>query len=301
MAVAALGVVLIVRRHWRPGLLTAGAAVGWFVLCQSVIIKHANGGLGAFYSDFYGGLGNSAGSILYNSIRHPSRVWHLVSERHRRLYYLRLLGPFAFVPLLAPLVVFIGAPHLLVNSISQFPNTYDIHYQYSALITATLAVACVESCALLRRRPRLLSVLLGLVLAAAVLTNMRLSPSPIGRDYDRGIWAARTSRQIVADRAVSRVPAGAGVAASYSLVPHLTHRVDIYEWPNPWIVTNWGVYGEHPPHPASVDYLVLDLTLNPRDIPLYKSLVGPGREFKAVFSERNYVVARRVKRPTSAG
>lgn len=297
MAVAALGLVLIIRRHWRPGLITAGVAVAWFFVCQNLIINHANGGLGAFYQDFYGGLGNSAGSILYNSVRHPSRVWHLVAERHRRDYYLRLLGPFAFVPLAAPLVLLIAAPHLLLNSISEFPNTYNIHYQYSALITAALAIGCVEACALLRSRRWLLRALLALVLVSAVIGNMRLSPSPIGREYQRGIWAAPSPRQRSAERAVQHVPVGAGVAASYSLVPHLTHRVHIYEWPNPWLVTNWGIYGEHPPNPRTVDYLVLDLTINERDLPLYRSLIGSKGEFRVIYSQRSFVVAQRVRKP----
>ena len=41
--------------------------------------------------------------------------------------------------------------------------------------------------------------------------------------------AARRSR----DRAASRAAGNAGVTAIYYLVPHLTHRVLIYEWPNP--------------------------------------------------------------------
>jgi uncharacterized membrane protein len=233
---------------------------------------------------------------LYNSVRHPSRVWHLVSEQHRRDYYLRLLGPFGFVPLAAPLVLVIAAPHLLLNSISEFPNTYNIHYQYSALITAALAIGCVEACALLRGHRRLLSALLGLLLVSALVGNMRLSPSPIGREYNRGIWAAANSRQRSAERAVHHVPAGAGVAASYSLVPHLTHRVHIYEWPNPWLVTNWGIYGEHPPDPRTVDYLVLDLTINQPDLPLYRSLTGPDSEFRVVFAQREFVVAKRVRK-----
>ena len=56
-----------------------------------------------------------------------------------------------------------------------------------------------------------------------------------------------------------------GVTATYYIVPHLTHRVHIYEFPNPFIVTNWGVNGEDPPDPKTSDVLVLDTALNGDD------------------------------------
>jgi hypothetical protein len=31
------------------------------------------------------------------------------------------------------------------------------------------------------------------------------------------------------------------VSATYNIDDHMTHRVLIYEYPNPWVVTNWGI------------------------------------------------------------
>ena len=40
---------------------------------------------------------------------------------------------------------------------------------------------------------------------------------------------------------------GAPVSAQYNLVPHLGHRVEVYEFPNPFRAVNWGLAGdEHP-------------------------------------------------------
>jgi len=95
---------------------------------------------------------------------------------------------------------------------------------------------------------------------------------------------------------VHMVPASAGVAASYSLVPHLTHRTYIYEWPTPWHVVNWGIHGENPPKPKNVSYIVLDLTLNTEERSIYDSLVGDGKQFREIFHEQDYVVAKRVRK-----
>jgi hypothetical protein len=77
-------------------------------------------------------------------------------------------------------------------------------------------------------------------------------------------------------------------------VPHLTHRVHIYEFPNPWVPTNWGANGENPPDPGTADYLVLDTNLNGTQQGLYDRLVGPGGSFRIVYDVQGIVVARRV-------
>ena len=83
------------------------------------------------------------------------------------------------------------------------------------------------------------------------------------------------------------------MSATYYLVPHLTHRRLIYEFPNPFRVANWGVHGEHPGRPEEVDLLVLDTTLNGDQAPLYESLVEPGGPFTVVYDRDGIVVARR--------
>ena len=294
LALIGLGVVLAIRGSRKEGGITAAVSVTWFAVCEKVIIPHANGGLGAFYQDFYGGLGNSVGQIAYNAVRHPSRIARIVTNADSRDYYRQLLGPYGYVPLLAPLVLVIAAPHLIVNTISTFPNTHNVRFQYSALVTAALAIGAVEACAGLSRRRWVRWLLVAAVTVSAVVSNARQSPSPLSFHYRTGIWAGPGPRHASADRAVHLVPRGAGVAASYALVPHLSHRVYIYEWPNPWIVVNWGIHSEHPPKPKTVDYIVLDLTLNPERRQLFDSLVGPGKQFKEIFHDQDYVVAKRV-------
>ena len=300
LALVGLGAVLAIRGHRKEGGITAAVSVVWFTLCEKVIIPHANGGLGAFYQDFYGDLGKSVFEIAWNAVRHPSRILRVMTNRESQQYYKQLLGPFGYVPLAAPLVLLIALPHLTVNTISTFPNTHNIRFQYSALVTAALAIGAVEACAGLSTRVGFRRFLVGLVVASALASNVSSSPSPLSHNYRTGIWAAKGPRHAVADKAVHLVPGSAGVAASYSLVPHLTHRVHIYEWPNPWIVGNWGIKGENPPDPKDVNYIVLDLTLNTEQRSLYDSLVGDGKEFKEVFHEQDYVVAKRVRKPDSS-
>jgi hypothetical protein len=112
--------------------------------------------------------------------------------------------------------------------------------------------------------------------------------------YHDGEWARASVTSRAEAAAVEQVPAGAGVSASYSMDTHLTHRVHIFEWPNPFKTANWGI-GDRDPLPASdVSYLVLDTNLNADTRPLLDRLLGPGGSFRVVWQRQTIIVARRV-------
>src|SRR5439155_9519573 len=115
----------------------------------------------------------------------------------------------------------IGGPQLAVNVVSGHPYTHDIRFHYSSILVAAVFLATVEACA---RWGRPLVVLVGV---SAVAANIAWSPSPVGHDYDTGIWARAQSRHAVVHQALRVVPSRAAVSATYYLVPHLTHRTRI--------------------------------------------------------------------------
>jgi uncharacterized membrane protein len=295
LAVAALGLALMIRGRRRAGVLTCVVGVGWFLLATKVIIPIANGGSSPFYvRELFPGFGDSLSAIFVNLLTHPGKFFSLVTQPDRLTYYRQLLVPVAFMPLAALEVLLIGIPQAAVNSISGHELTHDIHYHYSSIVIAAVFLATVESCARLGGRVAVRRVLVGLVLAASVATNVVWSPSPIGTHYRSGIWAVAQPRHQVVRDALEVVPAGAGVSATYNLVPHLTHRVHIYEFPNPWVPTNWGANGEHPPDPETANYLVLDTAVNGTQQGLYERLVAPNGPFRIVYDVDGIVVARRV-------
>jgi hypothetical protein len=146
---------------------------------------------------------------------------------------------------------------------------------------------------LMRRGDGWRIAVVAVLVASSVMANHEWSPSPIGRQYESGIWAQPQERHAAVNRALKLVKPSDGVTATYYLVPHLTHRVHIYEFPNPFVVTNWGINGEDPPNKNHTDVLVLDTTLNGDKEPLFEQLTAPGGKFKIVFDEDGIVVARR--------
>jgi uncharacterized membrane protein len=296
LAVLMLGLVLAVLGERRAGLLTALAGAGWFLVATKVVIPAAGGGDGPFYQELFPGFGASLGEIVWNMVVHPSRLLALATRQDRLDYYWHVLGPVAFFPLAAPLVLLIAGPQAVINVTSGHALTHDFKFHYTSIVLAGVFLATVEAMAWVGRgREAVRRVLVGVLVATSLVANVAWSPSPLGRQFDDGIWARAEPRHAIVRAALRQVPPTAGVSASYNLIPHLTHRVYAYEFPNPWRVTNWGAHGENPPDPDTVDYLVVDERLLGDQRPLYERLLSPQGGYRKVFASDGIVVAKRMR------
>jgi uncharacterized membrane protein len=305
MVVVVLGLLVAVRWNRRVGLATVVAGAAWFGLCLWVILPFATGWRGPFYQQLFPMFGSSVGEIAWNLVRHPGRWAHLLTDPARSLYLRQLFLPVALLPFasfagLATLLI--GAPALLINLASSQASTYDIHFQYAALIDAAVFLAVIETIGRYGNGTRRLDrrYLVALLLVCTAFAHWQWSPSPLSVQFDRGFWIRAQPRQATFDAAVAAVPAYAGISATYNLVPHLAHRVHVYEWPNPWVISYWGVEGENRPDPKNVQYLVLDLmVVGPEHQAIVDRLLAPGGEFERVFEHDQILVARRRAEATS--
>lgn len=293
LAVALLGVVVAARGARRVGTVTAVAALAWYLIATRVILVWGNG-TGPFYEAYFTDFGDGPGEVLRSVATRP---WHAlgVATRPDRLDYLRrMLTPFAFLPFAGPLALLPAAPAVAVNLLSSFPYTREITFHYQAIVVPTLAIGTVEGVARISRHRRWLAPTAVVVtLGAALATTVWWGPSPVGTRYRSGIWPLTPDpRQATKEQAVRLVPPNATVSASYTFVPHLTHRPRIYEFPVPWRNVNWGVRGEGLPDPRTVRWVVADRqTLGPGDRAMLDRLLRS--RFRPVLDRRGVVVARR--------
>lgn len=302
LAVAVLGLIVAARgtreRGDRQiGIVTFGAALVWFLFVSQVLLPAVNGDQ-AFYNQFFGDLGRSPLEIAGNAARDPSLVTQRLGAPGAREYVWMMLAPFGLLPLLAPGVLLIGLPQLLVNLLSVNDFTRSITFHYAALPLAALTLGMVEGVSwLLRRDIRRWSrrlVLTGL-LGCAVFGTVAWGPSPVGFRYDDGYWPSADDAQRAARlEALDVVPDGASVSATYDLVPHLTHRESIYEFPNPFRERNFGVSGEGLPDPSVVNWLVVNRRLLGEDDAATMVRIEESGEFGVVFEDDDIVVLRRV-------
>jgi uncharacterized membrane protein len=277
------------------GAATALAGIGWYVLCTKVIIPWRNHGRPPFYDAFFGSLGSSVPAVIYNSIRHPSRVWHLAQLPDRRRYYVQMFVPVAFLPLLALPIFVIGGPQFGIDVTAQYVQGATIASQYASLVIVGSFLATVEALAFLRRRGRRL--LLGgvaVLLVTSLIGAVAWGLSPISTQFHKGVWLAHNSLSHELHTALSLVPADGGVSVTYYLTPQMTHRQYIYEFPNPWESVNYGINGDKG-DPATVQWLVLDRsTLGVPELMLFDQLTAASGSFRIVYDVRGVVVAHRV-------
>jgi hypothetical protein len=299
LAVAVLGIVLAVRQRreggWRPGAVTAAAGVGWYVLATQVVMPAFNHGQPPFYvQEFFPEFGTSAGAVVLGVVGDPVHTWSILTEHARLSYYWRLLAPTGFLALLGLPFLVIAGPQLGANALSSLATTYDARFHYSVVPLVGLSAGTVHALATLRRWHRhALHVGLAVLALSALWTHHQWSPSPAGRAYRSGVWVGPSARHPAFERALAQVPADAGLATNYFVVPHATHRSRIYEWPNPWIPGNWGIANRDPDDPAGVDYLVLDLVVDQEPLLRTRLTGGPDAEFEVVSDDLGVVVARR--------
>jgi uncharacterized membrane protein len=259
LVVAAMGVVIALRENVRVGVVTTVAATAWYLVATRVLMPAALGGLNPFYDAFFGELGANAGEVIRTVLTNPRKPLDLATRPDRLSYYRLMLVPVAFLPLASLSSFFVALPILAVNALASFPYTRDFKYHYSALIVAGALIATVEAIARLGRKPNTRRSLAALVAASALTTSVAWGPSPIAVNYRAGYWPLIPgSRLPTLEAAVAMVPPDASVSATYSFVPHLTHRTNVYDWPEPWRLVNWGIKGENLHDPGLVEWIVVD-------------------------------------------
>ncbi|MDQ1394304.1 MAG: hypothetical protein QOF30_3281 [Acidimicrobiaceae bacterium] len=282
-------------RRWI-GWSTAVAGLGWYLVCTKVIIPWRNGGRPPFYDAFFPSLGASIPDVIYNAIRHPSRVWHLAQLPDRRTYYVQMFLPLAFLPILAVPIFLIGGPQFGVDVTAQYVQGATIKSQYASLVIVGSFLATVEALAFLRRRLGQPALLVGVAALSlmSVVGAVTWGLSPIGTQFHHhGVWLAHNRLGAELHTALSMVPARDGVSVTYYLTPQMTHRQYVYEFPNPWQSVNYGINNDRG-DPATVQWLVLDAaTLGQPEQALFAQLTSPSGSFRIVYNSHGVMVAHR--------
>jgi uncharacterized membrane protein len=299
LAVVVLGLIVALRGERRIGLTTGALALAWFSAWTFVLFPAINGGA-MESAGLYAGVGGTPSHIMSTLIADPGRIGARIFGPGSGGYLWHLLAPFGLVPLLTP-VLALGVPQLVLNLLSDVPWTRTITFHYAALPVTALALATVEGVAFVWRRRRNTWVrggVCGYVLLCALVATFAWGPSPVGAAFHSGVWPPRADPRLAAVRAaLDRVPSDAVVSAGYTLVPQLTHRAEIYSFPNPWQARNWGTSNLAPTRdPARVQWIVVDQTvLGPPDRVLLHRVLAQG-PFRVVLRRDGMLVARRVRR-----
>lgn len=260
LAAFMLGFVLLIRGGKRPGIWTMVGAAAWFLFTTQVLIP-AFTPEGAFYDTFFGPLGSGPAEIAGNAVAHPSLVYDQISANDGTGYVRDLNVPYGGLAFLSPLTLLIGLPNTLINLLNIHGLSANTEAHYIAMPFAATTLAMVEGLGRLKRLAWR-RFALGLVAVCAVSSSVAWGIAPYSYKYDQGYWPLDPPDRLALLEAVRELPPDdAHVAGTYNFVPQLAHRQFIYTFPNPWRTSNWGIAGENPHDPATVDWLVIDRRL----------------------------------------
>jgi uncharacterized membrane protein len=147
--------------------------------------------------------------------------------------------PTMFIALLSPVTLLMALPSMLINTLSNYPPTYQLDlFHSSAPIVPFVVVAGILGLARLlkfaepkfryaSRRFLLHSILMAMLLITLVY-QVQFGHTPIGRYYH---WPVVTEHHHQAERMLAEIPPQAAVAAQNNLVPRLSQRQWIFILP----------------------------------------------------------------------
>ena len=267
-----LGMLAALRGDLRRGVLTVVGAIaaslgGMFLLMRNLIgVPTRNG----WRIPFGGPVG-----FVKESLANPTSVLRYLRSEGRAFYLWQMTAPFAFLFFLAPEVAMVSALVLLGNIVSTFWYQFHIGYHYSLVAVPALAFATVVGISRLHRDNRPVGT--AVVLVASVASAVVWTALPFGR-HEYAHWPADFPIAVQAREIVKQVPDGVPISVFHALAPHLAHRREIYQFPNPFRVVLYGtdlsLEGTRNPAADHVDYVVLPLSMDDQMAKDFASIAG---------------------------
>ena len=290
-----LGLLAVVRGEGRRGILTIVGAVaaslaGMFLLMRNLIgVPTRNG-----WRIPFGGVKG----FLRETVTNPSNVLRYLGSEGRLFYLWQMTAPFAFVFMLAPEVAAVSALVIVGNIVSTFWYQFHIGYHYSLVAVPALVFATVVGVSRIHRDTRPVAV--SIVLLASVVSGVMWTALPFGLQRFDG-WTADSAVAREGRAIIAQVPRGVPVSVFHALAPHLAHREEIYQFPNPFRTVLYGndekKEGTRNPAADRIQYVVIPLSLDPQGTADFLAIVP---EFEPWRKNGSWAIWKRRASPTAA-
>lgn len=274
-----LGLMLALRGEKRRGLATVLLAVGaslagMFLLMKSLIgVPTRNG-----WRIPFGGVSG----FIKETFTNPTNVVKYLTSEDRPLYWWKMLAPFALISLAAPEVAMVSALVLGFNTISNFWYQFHIEYHYSLVAVPALLFASIVAMSRLSQWWR--RFLVACVVVASLFSASAWSYMPFRLD-EYPHWSPSNPVASSARSLFSRIPPDAKISVFHSLAPHLAHRKEIYQFPNPFHIVLYGtdisIEGQRSPLADGIEYVMLPRQMDAELTKIWGSVSSSFREFTA--------------------
>jgi uncharacterized membrane protein len=245
LTIAMIGAYLFFTKERNAGGITIAAGVIGMIIALG-FLRMENQGRPSAYISLYADFGNSPVSILVYLLTHPLEVLAHVSTPDNMQYWVDLLFPLLFLPLLAPRCFAIALPALLANMLSNREAMHGIHYQYNALVIPPLFYAAIAGGQVVLDSYRKIGNPIHRVamrsftlisLLAVFLFSWTTGAFTAGVDWNSGVSDDRLE---AIREGLALIPPNASVCAQTAIGAHLTDRQYMYMLPNPFQESAWG-------------------------------------------------------------
>jgi uncharacterized membrane protein len=220
--VGGFGLCLLVRRDWRRGAIAIAISVASFAVVLGALMPHFNGSGYAYASAF--------GSVLQQPWQLPVVLVTPISKLRTVFLW---FAPFVFVPLASPLA-WLLPPLAVERLLSENPNHWGAAFHYSLPLAPILAMSAADGLArvgrlLASRRSELAAsrAVIGVAIASVILCALLPGQQPLWRIITPDHYREAPTRA-AGVAALAVIPRDASVVAQSPIVPHLSHRRDIF-------------------------------------------------------------------------
>jgi uncharacterized membrane protein len=229
-----LGLLLVWHGRRRLGAVLAVGAAAW-ALAALLTLRWLGDSDEFLTRRFAGDRGDSVRDTLAYSVRNPLETLGDIVG-HSGADLLVLLVSTGGLALLAPSWLLLALPTAAHNALSAYYPQHTLTHHYHLPVATAFFVAAalgVRRLAELGRTARL-SFALGLAVAVAVSVI-----GGIARYQDSSSDRLSSAESAEIESALERIPPDAPVAAAPYLLPRLSHRVEVYTFPEPFVRIDW--------------------------------------------------------------
>lgn len=279
LVVIPLGVLVALRGDKRRGAATivlalGSALAGMYLLMKSLIgVPTRNG-----WRIPFGGVRG----FITEAFTNPTNVAGYLSSEGRLMYWWKMFAPFSLLSLAAPEVAMVSALVLISNTVSNFWYQFHIEYHYSLVAVPALLVASVVAVARLSQSwRRILTV--GITITSLFCASA-WSYVPFRLD-EYPHWSASNPIAVAARDLAADIPTDARISVYHSLAPHLAHRKQIFQFPNPFYIVLYGtdvsIEGQRNPLADGIEYIMLPRQLDGDQSRIWATIEPDFIEFKS--------------------
>lgn len=230
--------VWALSKNRRAGL--AAIAFGLLMLPVSMLaVRYFNGGQSSPYFAIFRHYGSTPVEMMHNFVSHPIPFVGDLFQPVNIQLVAALMLVFCFLPLLAPDIMLLSLPMLIVNFMGGRSGMHTYEEYYFAYSTPFFYLGAIKGLQRAQQWDWFPRRLMRVNLPVWAVSGIVMGPlvRPVNTIYS---GMPPTEARDECSNAISLIPPGSSVSAAMALGPHVNHRTRLYLFPNPFVRCAYG-------------------------------------------------------------